>query len=79
MLELYQFESCPYCSKVRQKLTELQVDYIARNAPKGSKKRDFIEKTYGQAQVPLLVDMDEDLALYESSDIIDYLEKRFSA
>ena len=79
MLELYQFESCPYCAKVRAKLTDLQIDYILRNAPKGSRKREFIERTYGQAQVPLLIDMDNDVAMYESADIIAYLEENYGS
>ena len=38
MLELYQYETCPYCVVVRRRLSELAVDYICRNAPPGPTK-----------------------------------------
>lgn len=78
MLELYQFEHCPYCAKVRAKLSELELDYIARSAPKGSKKRDFLVALGGKEQVPFLVDQDRGVMMYESDDIIQYLEEYYS-
>ncbi len=78
MLELYQYESCPYCSKVRAKLTELDLDYIIRNVPKGSPKRSFLQALGGRQQVPFLVDQDRGVKMYESGDIIAYLEEHYS-
>jgi len=78
MLELYQFESCPYCAKVRAKLTELEIDYIARSAPPGSKQRETLQELGGQQQVPFLVDPEMGESLYESDDIIAYLEEHYS-
>lgn len=78
MLELYQFEQCPYCSKVRAKMTELELDYIIRNVPSGSAKRAFLEELGGKQQVPFLVDQDRGVRMYESDDIIRYLEEHYS-
>lgn len=78
MLELYQFEGCPYCAKVRAKMTELELDYIVRNVPKGSEKRSFLVNLGGKEQVPFLVDQQRGVRMYESQDIIDYLEEYYS-
>lgn len=77
MLELYQFESCPFCAKVRQVMTELQLDYICRNVPKGSQKRDIVSHLGGQDMVPFLVDLDKGIKMYESDDIIAYLREHY--
>lgn len=78
MLELYQFEQCPYCKKVREKLTELNLDYICRNVTKGSKKREILGTIGGRDQVPFFIDMDKQVAMYESDEIVKYLDKNYS-
>jgi glutaredoxin len=81
MLELFQFEQCPYCQKVREKMTELDLDYICRNVPKGSETRNLLIEIGGKEQVPFLVDTTDPsdvIMMYESDDIIDYLEKNYS-
>lgn len=75
MLELYQFEGCPYCSKVRSKLTELGIDFIARNVDKNDRTR--VEEVSGQTGVPVLVDPNTDTTMPESDDIVDYLEEHY--
>lgn len=80
MLELYQKESCPYCAKVRKKMEELDIDYICRTSLKGSKKREILKKLGGQEMIPFLVDTSEPnnlVMMYESEDIIAYLEKKY--
>jgi glutathione S-transferase len=80
MLELYQKESCPYCQKVRAKMTELDLDYICRNVRDGnSKKESLLVKLGGKVQVPFLVDTDSNVAMYESDDIVRYLEEKYSS
>jgi len=86
MLELYQFEGCPYCVKVREKLSELGVSYVIHN-PRLGKSHDgkvTNEQTYeelvelgGQDQVPYLVDQQRGTSLYESDDIVAYLEEHY--
>ena len=80
MLELYQKESCPYCQKVRTKLTELDLDYICRNVRDGSsRKAELLAKVGGMVQVPFLIDTDKGVAMYESDDIVQHLEKHYSS
>ncbi|MFB6200050.1 MAG: glutathione S-transferase N-terminal domain-containing protein [Candidatus Nanohaloarchaea archaeon] len=75
LLELYQFESCPYCSKVRKKLSELGIDFIARQVDKQDRSR--VEKVSGQTGVPVLKDPNTDTVMPESDDIVEYLEERY--
>ena len=77
MLELYQFEQCPYCKKVREKLTELNLDFICRNVKKGTEKRKILNTLGGKDQVPLLIDMDNKVIMYESDRIVEFLEANY--
>ena len=38
-LELYEFESCPFCRKVRDVMSELDLCYISHPCPRGSANR----------------------------------------
>jgi glutathione S-transferase len=76
LLEVYQFEGCPFCSKVREKLTELQIDFIARQVEPDGKREKPRELT-GETQVPVLVDPNTDTVMNESGDIVDYLEEHY--
>ena len=75
MLELYQFEGCPFCSKVRSKLTELGIDFIARQVDKEDRSR--VEEVSGQTNVPVLKDPNTDTIMPESDEIVDYLEEHY--
>lgn len=76
-LELYDFEGCPYCRKVREVLTELDLEYVCRPCGKGSNNRQFVEAEGGKQQFPFLVDPNRDVTMYESEDIIDYLAETY--
>ncbi|MFU8803295.1 MAG: glutathione S-transferase N-terminal domain-containing protein [Bradymonadaceae bacterium] len=74
MLELYEFESCPYCRKVREVLSELDLAYICRPCPKrGTRNRDIVKERADKLMFPYLVDPNTGTELYESEDIITYL------
>jgi glutathione S-transferase len=75
MLEVYQFEGCPYCSKVRKKLSQLGIDFIARQADKQERTR--VKEVSGQRNVPVLKDPNTDTVMPESDDIVDYLEEQY--
>ena len=77
MLELFQFEDCPYCQKVRRKLEELDLSYLSHPSPSGSVKREFLGRFVGELQFPLLVDPEKNIFMFESDDICAYLEKTY--
>lgn len=76
MLEVYQFEGCPFCSKVRSKMSELGIDFIARQVDKNDRSR--VEEVSGQTGVPVLVDPNTGTTMPESDDIVEYLEEHYS-
>jgi glutathione S-transferase len=78
LLELYEFESCPFCRKVRDALTELDLEAMIYPCPKGGTVfRPKAVELGGKAQFPYLVDPNTGTRMYESDDIIAYLFKTY--
>jgi glutathione S-transferase len=77
MLELYDFEGCPYCRKVREVLSELDLDYLEHPVAHGSPRRTILAQLGGKTQVPYLIDPNTGTRLYESDEIIDYLNETY--
>ena len=73
MLELYQFEGCPYCARVRMALDALGLDYVVRTVPRAHARRDRVRAVSGQTRVPVLVDPERNEVVVESEAIIEYL------
>jgi glutathione S-transferase len=77
-LTLFNMEGSPYCRKVRETLSELDLEYVVRNLPKGSPKRAELTRRGGKMQVPYLIDPNTRREMYESDDIIAYLEAQYA-
>jgi glutaredoxin len=79
-ITLYQFFACPFCIKTRRALHRLNLPMQTRNATKGSPYLIELEQQGGKIQVPCLRISEEGQVkwLYESSEIISYLEQRFA-
>ncbi len=76
-LELYSFESSPYCRIAREALCSLEIPYLLHNVAKGSPRRAaFIERS-GKMQVPYLVDPNTSTTMFESAEIVAYLERTY--
>jgi len=79
-LELYEFEACPYCRKVREALSALDLEAVIYPCPKGGPRfRPAVQRRGGKAQFPFLVDPNTGKELYESDDIIRYLFEHYGA
>ncbi|MEA2663550.1 MAG: hypothetical protein QOI11_494 [Candidatus Eremiobacteraeota bacterium] len=72
---LYQAEWCPYCARVRKKLTDLLLDYKIVNEPHSHAERHGVKQATGQTSIPALVD--GDVVLDDDDDIIPYLDKKY--
>jgi glutathione S-transferase len=60
VISLYQAEWCPYSSAVRERLTELGIDFVARQvAPWPEQRTDLVART-GTDTIPVL-DVEGDL------------------
>ncbi|EKO4253460.1 glutaredoxin [Vibrio parahaemolyticus] len=77
---LYQFEACPFCVKVRRAMKRQSVNIELRDAKNDPTHRAELEQGGGRVKVPCLrIEKDgETQWLYESSDIVAYLEKEFA-
>lgn len=74
LLELYDFEACPFCRLVREALTELDLDALLYPCPKGGARfRPRVTELGGKPQFPYLVDPNTGAQMYESADIVRYL------
>jgi glutathione S-transferase len=54
MLELWQTEWCPASRRVRQRLTELGIDYLIRQVPVEKDDRDALRQATGTETIPVL-------------------------
>jgi glutathione S-transferase len=55
MYELWQTEWCPASRRVRQRLTELGIDYITRQVPVDKADRFLLRERAGVDSIPVLV------------------------
>ena len=77
-LVLYEFEACPFCRKVREALTELDLEAEIRPCPRGGDRfRPEAIARGGKASFPYLLDPNQDAALYESDDIVRHLFRHY--
>ncbi|MCF2946995.1 glutathione S-transferase N-terminal domain-containing protein [Paraglaciecola aquimarina] len=79
-LSLYQFFACPFCIKTRRAIYKLNLPIVKRNASSGSPYRNELLEQGGKIQTPCLrIEKDGKVEwLYESSEIISYLNQRFA-
>lgn len=80
-LSIYQFVSCPFCVKVRRAARRLGLNIRYRDVNTDPAAEKELLAGGGEYQVPCLRIEKEDGSvqwMYESSDIIRYLETRFS-
>jgi len=80
-LTLYHFKSCPFCIKTRRAMKRLSLNIEIRDAQHDPEAREELERGGGQVKVPCLRitdDQGKETWMYESADIISYLQTRFS-
>ena len=67
MLELWQTEWCPASRRVRQRLTELGIDYLIRQVPVEKEERAALRRATGSETIPALVFDNGEIAVGEDS------------
>lgn len=70
MIELFQAEWCPHSHKVRQRLTELGLDFVARQVAAEKQERP------DEMEIPRLVTEQRDVLTGEEQ-ILDWLDRHF--
>lgn len=79
MLQLFQAEWCPYSAMVRERLTELGVDYVTRQVEPHPPERAKLVEVTGQDSIPAVVLEDGTVLAGETAQILDALTDRFDA
>jgi len=77
MMQLFQTEWCPSSRRVRQRLTELSVDYVVRQVPVVKSARHTLMDASGSDSIPALV-LDDGTAVTGEVAIGAYLDEHFA-
>jgi len=78
---IYEFSTCPYCMRVRRALHRLNLPIELRNIKQNNKFRIELIEQGGKVQVPCLKienHGEPDKWMYESKEIVRFLESKFS-
>mmetsp|Transcript_19070 Transcript_19070/g.28839 ORF Transcript_19070/g.28839 Transcript_19070/m.28839 type:complete len:316 (+) Transcript_19070:55-1002(+) len=73
-LILYGYETSPFVKPVREYLCALALPHIVIPCARGSRHRDQLFQQTGTFQVPFLRDPNTGVELFESNEIVEYLE-----
>jgi glutathione S-transferase len=74
-MKLYQAEWCPHSHKVRQRLTELGLDFTAKQVAADPDERDEMQDVLGTNEIPVLSVGDS--VLRGEDEILDYLDRSY--
>ncbi|MHB1116886.1 glutaredoxin family protein [Sideroxydans sp.] len=80
-MALYHFKTCPFCIKVRHEMGRLSLPIALRDAQHDAEHKEALLQGGGKVQTPCLRITGDDGQvqwLYESGDIIRYLQQRFA-
>lgn len=80
-MALYHFKTCPFCIKVRHEMGRLSLPIELRDAQHEAEHREALLQGGGKVQTPCLRIIGDDGQvqwMYESGDIIRYLQQRFA-
>jgi glutaredoxin len=79
-LSLYQLYACPFCVKTRRAMHRLNLPIETRSVAQNSPYREELATQGGAIKAPCLRIEEGDKVrwMYESNDIISYLEQRFA-
>ena len=78
-MSLYQFRACPFCVKVRRKIRKYSLNIELKDAKNNNSNKNDLKNLGGKLKVPCLriENNKNDIQwLYESKDIINFLENK---
>ena len=76
-LTLWAYEGSPYCKIVAETLSKLELEHNVIFTPRGSPNRELLWRKVGRFQVPYLEDAHTGVSLFESTAIVEYLQKQY--
>ena len=81
-MSLYQYKACPFCVKVKKKLRKHSLNIELKDAKNNKANKNDLKNLGGKLKVPCLKignNTGDIQWLYESKDIINFLEKEIVA
>ena len=72
-LIVYEYEGSPYCKKVREACSVLDLDVLFKPCPQGSEAFRAESRELGAKTYPFMVDPNANVSMGESDDIIEHL------
>ena len=78
MLQLSQAEWCPFSSIVRERLTELGVDYVIKQVAPYPPDREALKEATGEDTIPAVVFDDGTVVGGDTREILQALDERFT-
>lgn len=76
MLELYQAEWCPYSHRIRERLTELGLDFVARQVAPLRHDRQAMREAVGTDSIPVLV-TEDGRPITDTEAALAYISERY--
>ena len=77
MLALYYKPTCPYCLSVLAANQTIKAELTLRNISADPAAKEELLAKGGKTQTPFLEDTERGVLMYESHDIIDYLQTHY--
>ncbi len=77
MLSLFQAEWCPYSGRVRQRLTELGLPFVALQVEPRPEDREELREATGDDSIPVLL-TDEGDAISDADSIVAWLDENYA-
>ena len=75
MLELWQTEWCPASQRIRERLTELSIDYLTHQVPVERERRMTLRQVTGSNTIPTLL-LEDGTAIIGELTIRTYLDEQ---
>lgn len=76
-ITLYRLQACPYCERVVRVLDDLGLDYHSRFVEAMHSRRNAVAAIVGARTVPAILDDNTGVAMAESANIVQYLERTY--
>ncbi|KAK9816942.1 hypothetical protein WJX72_007242 [[Myrmecia] bisecta] len=77
-IEIWAYEASPFCKQAREVLTELELPHLYHTVARNSPKRQALIDKWGVFQVPYIEDPNTNIAMFETPDIIKYLNDTYA-
>jgi len=78
MIEIFQAEWCPYSAVVRQRMTELGVDFVARQVAPERADRHAMREAVGDVSIPAIKLEDGTVLSGDTRTILRAIDERFA-